>query len=124
MAHFAGAFVGYRGWRPPLGRIGLPLEEWEKRIPSSMQVFQASAPDSYAAIQTFTHPCSVILLWAYTNAVTFQFSYDGTTWQDEIDSDPNRRRGGAYYMQYQAVGFRVKNTAPGAVGRYQIIPMW
>lgn len=124
MALYGGVFVGYRGWRPPLGRIALPLEEWEKRIPSAMQVFKGTAPDAYGAIQTFSNPSWVILAWAYTNSVTFQLTYDGVTWQDEIESDPNAARGGAYYMDYQAVGFRAKNTAPGATGRYQLIPMW
>lgn len=124
MAAHLGVLWSYRiGVIKGGGRVQLGVWELEGPIPSAMEVLDGNAPDAYGAMQTFTKQTKILLLQVWDNPGVFQLSADGSTYEDEVEVDPDKNLG-SWYHRYAARGFRVKNKTGAAVARYQVIPFW
>jgi len=121
MAHYYGVFYGYREFPivPVTGRLVGHLAILE-RVPSAYDVFRDSAADDYGAMLPFTDQSIYILAQVWQQKALIQLSYDGTTYEEELEIDPEKEFG-SIIRKFAGRGFRIKNKDAGAIARYQFL---
>lgn len=122
MASYSGMFFGYREalFSAARGRISLGWLELQGRIPYTLDVFADDAGDSYSAMETFGGQSLILWAQVWDKAAIIQWSYDGTTYQDEKEIDPDKNLG-TFLRRMAMRGFRIKNKAAGQISRYQVV---
>ena len=87
------------------------------RAASKADVKSGTAADAWSAAIEFDFPTLWISMECWTESLDIALSYDGSTFQDTIEIDPDR----PLLLPFQAVSFRVKNAEAGKNSRYQVI---
>lgn len=86
------------------------------RSASQMDVKAGTAADAWGAAMDFDFDTWLVSTECWDKALDIQVSYDGTTWQDTFEVDPDR----PFVFPFQAASSRVKNNAAGQNSRYQV----
>lgn len=121
MAHYYGVFYGYREYPKVavvVGRLG--ILGMLDRVPHAYDVFRDSAADAYGAMLPFTDQSIYIIAQVWGQKALIQFSYDGTTYEEELEIDPEKNLG-SMIRKFAGRGFRIKNKDAGSIARYQVM---
>jgi len=121
MAHYYGVFYGIREL-PKVGLLGRVVGYLGMldRVPFAYDVFRDSAADDYGAMLPFTDQSIYILAQVWQQKALIQLSYDGRTYEDELEIDPEKNFG-SMIRKFAGRGFRIKNKGAGATARYQVM---
>ena len=121
MAHYYGVFYGYREL-PKVGVFGrlIGYLGTTDRVPHAYDVFRDNAPDDYGAMLPFTDQSIYILAQVWDQKALIELSYDGETYEEELEIDPDKNLG-SMIREFAGRGFRIKNKDAGATARYQVM---
>lgn len=121
MAHYHGVFYGYREY-PKVAAVGgrLGILGMLDRVPHAYDVFRDSAADDYGAMLAFTDQSIYIIGQVWGQKALIELSYDGETYQEELEIDPEKNFG-SIIRKFAGRGFRIKNKDAGAIARYQVM---
>jgi len=121
MAHYYGVFFGYREY-PKVAVVGrlVGVLGTMDRVPHAYDVFRDNAPDAYGAMLPFSDQSIYIIAQVWQQKAVIQLSYDGATYQDELEIDPDKRFG-SVIRKFAGRGFRIKNKDAGSTARYQVM---
>jgi len=121
MAQYYGVFYGYREY-PKVAVVGRLVGVLGRldRVPHAYDVFRDSAADAYGAMITFTDQSIYVIAEVWQQKAVIQLSYDGQTYQDELEIDPDKDFG-AMIRNFAGRGFRIKNKDAGSIARYQVL---
>ncbi len=121
MAHYSGIFYGYREY-PTVAVVGrlVGVLGFLDRVPQAYDVFRDTAPDAYGAMLPFTDQSIYIIGQVWDQKALIQLSYDGATYQDELEIDPEKNFG-SIIRKFAGRGFRIKNKDAGSTARYQVM---
>lgn len=86
------------------------------RAASKMDVKAGNAADAWSAALPFDFPTWLISAECWDNALDIRVTYDGTTYFDAFEVDPDR----PFVFPFQAQASQVKNNAAGSTSRYQV----
>lgn len=85
------------------------------RSASQMDVKAGTAADAWSAAIDFDYDTWLVSVESWDQSLDVALSYDGTTWQDTFEVDPDR----PFVFPFQAASTRVKNNTAGQNSRYQ-----
>lgn len=85
-----------------------------------MDIRPGNAADIWSAYIAFDWPTLYILMECWANNLDVQFSADGGASYEGIREVGINR---AALVPFTATGFRVRNTTPGSISRYQLTGM-
>lgn len=86
------------------------------RPASKMDVKSGDAGDDWSAAILLDFATRLLLLECWDNALLVVISYDGITFQDEFEVDPDR----PLVIPFQAQAVKVKNKEATKTSRYQV----
>lgn len=121
MAHYYGIFYGYREY-PTVAVVGrlVGILGMLDRVPHAYDVFRDTAADAYGSMLTFTEQSIYIIAQVWDQKALIQLSYDGQTYQKELEIDPEKNFG-SIIRKFAGRGFRIKNKDAGSTARYQVM---